>query len=62
MATPKIIKQSNYFIGQYLPGNGTRYTAVAVPWNGGGMLLGGPGGDYPHFGDLIRQMVGRPSS
>ena len=97
---PRITQQSNYFIGEYEPGNGTRYTAVAVPWNGGDMLLmgalgvvsngwlvisgnsgqaylfqnygsltneyiqeklGGYGGDYPYFGDLIRQLVERPN-
>lgn len=82
------------------PGNGTRYTAVAIPWQGReDLLMGALGvvshgwlvisgnsgqaylfqnhgsltdryiqeklgsfrGDYPHFGDLIRQIIDRPN-
>ncbi len=29
---PKITQEGNCIIGEYEPGNGTRYTAIAVPW------------------------------
>ena len=29
---PRITVVDNVFIGEYEPGNGTRYTAIAVPW------------------------------
>ncbi len=32
ITTPRIIRQGNTIIGEYEPGNGTRYTAIAVPW------------------------------
>ena len=31
----KITIEGNCIIGEYEPGNGTRYTAVAVPWTNG---------------------------
>ena len=99
LTKPRITTEGSYRIGEYEPGNGTRYTAVAIPWtnhpdlmmgalgavtNGwlvtsgnssrsylfqqhGNLLdkyiqekLGGYGGDYPYFGDLIRQLIARP--
>ena len=30
--TPKITQTQSCIIGEYEPGNGTRYTAVAIPW------------------------------
>ena len=30
--TPKITQRQSCIIGEYEPGNGTRYTAVAIPW------------------------------
>lgn len=95
-----ITRQGDMVIGEFEPGNGTRYTAIAVPWaahsdlmmgalgalaNGwlvtsgntarsylfqkeGALTdryiqerLGGGPPDYPFFGDLIRQMLQRPS-
>ena len=32
MTTPKITQTQSCIIGEYEPGNGTRYTAVAIPW------------------------------
>ena len=32
--TPKITQTQSCTIGEYEPGNGTRYTAVAIPWMG----------------------------
>jgi len=29
---PKITLRGNMYIGEYEPGNGTRYTAIAIPW------------------------------
>ena len=38
---PKIRTIGSCVIGEYEPGNGTRYTAVAVPWTDGDMLAMG---------------------
>lgn len=90
---PKITVERNYIIGEYEPGNGTRYTAIAVPWTAdpyltmgslgsvtdGWLVVSGNsgraylfqkygtltdeyiwehlGGDFPYFGDLIRQLI-----
>ena len=32
LTTPKITQTSSCIIGEYEPGNGTRYTALAIPW------------------------------
>ena len=32
---PKITVEGNCIVGEYEPGNGTRYTAIAVPWTNG---------------------------
>lgn len=95
---PRITLSGDTRIGEYEPGNGTRYTAVAVRWRAtpyqvmgamgfvsdgwlvvsgnsakaylfqqGGYLvdytiqehLGGYDGDYPYFGDLVRELIGR---
>lgn len=96
LTTPRITREGNTIIGEYEPGNGTRYTAIAVPWTAdsyltmgmlgnvtdGWLVISGNsgraylfqkegtlvdeyiadhlGGDYPYFGHLIRQMLGRP--
>lgn len=39
--TPKITVEGNYFIGEYEPGHGTRYTAIAVPWRAGPKMVMG---------------------
>ena len=39
-----ITEQGNMRIGEYEPGNGIRYTAVAIPWHTDGpVMLGGLG-------------------
>ena len=40
---PKVTRNGAMVIGEYEPGNGARYTAVAVPWQGPGFALGGLG-------------------
>ena len=32
LTTPKITQTQSCIIGEYEPGNGTRYTSVAIPW------------------------------
>ena len=35
----KVTEQGTTRIGEYEPGNGTRYTAVAIPWTSDGYLM-----------------------